>query len=83
MQNVASAGRSYTVDEAARFLRVLPATVRRWLKEGFIKGAKTTYGQGRRERWRIEGREVRRVQSIVYPTGTVAPAGSDTQRVKE
>ena len=41
-----------TVREVSKMLRVTPETVRRWLKEGQLRGVRVGAG------WRIERREV-------------------------
>ncbi len=43
-----------TVNEAAEMLRVSPQSVRRWLKDGHLKGAKV----GKGKLWRLNRREV-------------------------
>jgi transposase len=58
----------YTVDEVAKFFSVKPATVRQWLRKGdFINGEKHTYGLGRRTRWEVKGKEIKRVLPELSP----------------
>ena len=47
-----------TVDEAAATLRVTAETVRRWLRDGRIRGVRLG---GRKAGWRIPAGEVRRL----------------------
>ncbi len=43
-----------TVNEAAEILRVSPQSVRRWLKDGHLKGSKV----GKGKLWHLNRREV-------------------------
>ncbi len=43
-----------TVNEAAEMLKVSPQSVRRWLKDGHLKGSKV----GKGKLWRLNRREV-------------------------
>ncbi len=56
-----AANKWYTVDQAATLFGVRAATIRDWLKDGYLEGSKRTYGYGRRERWMISGKEIARL----------------------
>jgi excisionase family DNA binding protein len=54
---------SYTVEEVADIFRVVPETVRKWLRNGTIKGNKIpALGDTAHARWRISLAEVQRLQ---------------------
>jgi excisionase family DNA binding protein len=52
---------SYTVEEVADLLRVVPETVRKHLRNGTIRGTKIPGNRGH-ARWRISPQELRRLQ---------------------
>ncbi len=67
MGKLVQAGRWHSVDDAAGIFVVRPATIRTWLNDGYMKGEKRLYGQGRRRRWMIRGVEINRVLRLQGP----------------
>lgn len=47
----------FTRSEAAKYFRVHPRTVERWLKSGLLKGHK--FGKGKTALWRIPFAEIK------------------------